>query len=158
MKKNIRLFVLASVLLNVLLIGVLIGQVPGRLDPGPRDNIRNLVETAEISEERRAALKAEADEMSKQNEALRRRIDDLRAQAIEILSAEQFDAAAHQRLVGQLLVLRNEQRERLAKWLVTLASELNQHDRQELAKILRSSSRHRAKGSESNVKQTDSQS
>ena len=140
MSRTVRLFILLSVVLNVVLIGFTAGRGCNRHEIKRGDHIIELLDRSSLPEARRAELK----------EKLRAALPDaerkkakrqLREEAIAILEAEHFDAAAYRESMNKMLVERQRHKQRIVEVMVEIASELNQEERKALAKIFRRASR-----------------
>ena len=140
MSRTVRLFILLSVVLNVVLIGFTAGRGCNRHEIKRGDHIIELLDRSSLPETRRAELK----------EKLRAALPDaerkkakrqLREEAIAILEAEHFNAAAYRESMNKMLVERQRHKQRIVEVMVEIASELNQEERKALAKIFRRASR-----------------
>jgi uncharacterized membrane protein len=138
MTKAVKLAFLASLVLNLLLLGVILGQVPRGLAPTspPRqqrmeEGLKKLPEpTQSRLREKFAQIRASAD-------PLRQQIDDARAETLRLLSADPFDEAAYDRQVSKIEELRGEMFKRMGQNFKQTAKELSPEERRMLADLLR---------------------
>ena len=140
MSRTVRLFILLSVVLNVVLIGFTAGRGCNRHEIKRGDHIIELLDRSSLPEARRAELKEKlgaALPSAERREAKRQ----LREEAIAILEAEHFDAAVYRESMNKMLVERQRHKQRIVEVMVEIASELNQEERKALAKIFRRASR-----------------
>ena len=137
MTKTIKLLILGSVVLNILLIGVIIGHVSYRL--GWKESGRRHVPELAVK------LPADKEELFLQtmkgvhleNRNVLRQIRDTRERALSVLTAPEFDEAAYQNEVVKLHWLRGLMMQRLAGAAKELAKQFNQEERKALAEHLR---------------------
>ena len=140
MRNPARLTILLLVVLGVVLVGFAAGRGCDRHGAKRGEHIITLLDGSSIPEARRAELK----------EKLRAALPDaerkkakrqLREEAIAILEAEHFDAAAYRESMNKMLAQRQRRKQRIVEVIVEIASELNQEERQALADIFRRSPR-----------------
>jgi uncharacterized membrane protein len=137
MSKTGKLAFLASLVLNLLLLGIILGQVPRGLDVRPtrqqriEERLKKLPEPAQVRlREKFSEIRAAADPLRQQN-------DDARAEALRLLSAEPFDEAAYDRQVSKIEELRAETFRRMGRVIKQTAKELSPEERRMLADVLR---------------------
>jgi uncharacterized membrane protein len=137
MTKSVKLAFLASVVLNLLLLGVILGRMPGAFEGGsPREQrmeqaLKNLPEPAQTRiREKFAQIRAAAD-------PLREQMDQARAEALRLISAEPFDEAAYDRQVSKIEQMRLEMFKRMAATAKQTAKELSPEERRMFADVLR---------------------
>ena len=137
MTKKTKILVVSSLLLNVLLIGVIIGGMSHKLrrehlfENHARDVISNLPED-------KAELFLETFETVHQiNREADKRIREARKQSMKILTAPDFDETAFRIQVEKLHELRGSMMRRLADSAMELAKQFNQEERKVMAQLLR---------------------
>jgi uncharacterized membrane protein len=137
MTKTIKLAFVASLVLNLLLLGVILGQVPRAFDAAPtrqqrmEESLNKLPEPVQTRfREKFAQIRAAGDPQHQQ-------IDQARAEALKILSAEPFDEAAYDRQINQIDELRAEMFKRMGQVIKQTAKELAPEERRMLADLLR---------------------
>jgi uncharacterized membrane protein len=137
MTKTVKLVFLASLVLNLLLLGVILGRMPSALEGGsPREQrmeqaLKNLPQPAQTRiREKFSQIRAAAD-------PLREQMDRERAEALRLLSAEPFDEAAYDRQVSKIGELRLEMFRRLSQSVKQTVKELKPEERRMFADVLR---------------------
>ena len=142
MRNPARLAILLLVVLGVVLVGFAAGRGCDRHGTKRGEDITALLDSFSLPEARRAELK----------EKLRAALPDaerkkakrqLREEAIAILEAEHFDAAAYRESMNKMLAQRQRRKQRVVEVIVEIASELNQEERKALADIFRRSPKFR---------------
>lgn len=106
MNQKLKWTILVSLLLNVLLVGILFGQLPRRMD---RDAYRQqTMEQAvkKLPESAREPFRQKLADMRKAAEPIRNQIREARDESIRIVIAEPFDEAAFDRQVKKINDLR----------------------------------------------------
>ena len=140
MSRTVRLFILLSVVLNVVLIGFTAGRGCNRHEIKRGDHIIELLDRSSLPEVRRAELKEKLGAALPSAER-RKAKRQLHREAVAVLEAEEFDAAAYRAHLDKMLVDRDRHKQRMVEVMVEIASELNQEERKALAKIFRRASR-----------------
>ena len=137
MSKKMKILILGSLLLNVLLIGVILGDLSHRLR---REHFvgRHARELASKLPEDKAELFLETVErVHLHNKDVHKQIREARKRAMKILAAPEFDEAAYQIEVEKLRELRGLMKQRLADATIELARQFDQEERRALAQHLR---------------------
>jgi uncharacterized membrane protein len=146
MSKKIKILIFISLLLNVLLVGVFIGDVTHRF------HIENFVqksaqEFASTLPEDKAALLLETVERAHlKNRDAYHQIREARKEAMKLLSAPEFDESAYRLQIEKIHELRSLMKGRLADATIELARQFSQEERSALAQYLRRLSRHSRDG------------
>lgn len=137
MTKTVKLVFLASLVLNLVLLGVILGRVPSALESSsPRAQrmeqaLKNLPEPAQNRiREKIAQIRASGD-------PLREQMDRERAETLRLLSAEPFDEAAYDRQVSKIEDMRLQMFKRMAGTVKQAAKELTPEERRMFADVLR---------------------
>lgn len=137
MNRTVKLAFLASIILNVLLIGVLLGQSPRRFDRGAirqqrmEQAIKDLPEASQTRlRERFQQLRAAADPLFAQ---MRQAQDE----TASLLGAEPFDEAAFDRQEAKLNELRAEMTKKLSQVVKNAIKDLTPEERRRFAELLR---------------------
>ena len=138
MTKAFKLAFLASLVLNLLLLGVILGYAPRGYEatPPPRqqrmeDALKKVPEPSQSRfREKFAQIRASAD-------PLRQQIDEARNETLRLLAAERFDEAAYDRQVSKIEELRGEMFKRMGQDFKQTAKELSPDERRMLADVLR---------------------
>lgn len=137
MSHRVRLIFTGSLVLNLLLIGFVLGHfaLPKPLAPRPDPFAitRDLPEplAGEIRQQIRAALEARRTDHAELGAAQER--------AMEILTAPVFDAAGFARALGDLGALHETRHQRMTELMTAIAGKLSQPERMKLAEHLRQS-------------------
>jgi uncharacterized membrane protein len=146
MSKKIKILIFISLLLNVLLVGVVIGDVTHRF------HIEHFVqksaqEFASTLPGDKAALFLETVErVHLNNRDAYNQIREARKEAMKLLSAPEFDESAYRLHIEKIHELRSLMKRRLADATIELARQFSQEERSTLAQHLRRLSRHSRDG------------
>ncbi len=142
MSKKIKILILASLLLNVLLIGVIIGYVSQRVDRKEFMRRYASVLSAKLSADKEKIYFDTMKGVHLDNRDIYRQIRETRKRTISILTALEFDEAAYQIEVEKLNKLYGIMKQRLSDATKELAKQFNQEERKALAEHLRHRSEH----------------
>jgi uncharacterized membrane protein len=137
MSKTIKILILTSLVLNILLIGFIIGNVSHRLF---RENPlrRKPPELAvRLPQEKEKLFFDTMKKVHVENRNIRKQIRNARERIFTILTAPQFDEASYDSEVKKLHELRGLMMQRLSNATKQLAKQLNQEERKGLAEYLR---------------------
>jgi uncharacterized membrane protein len=134
MNKTLRLAFLVSITLNVLLVGVLLGQLPRQLDRPLSARQRIEIATNELPETERSRVGAKLAQMRNETNPIREQIQRIRNETIAIFVAEPFDEAAYDRHVSKIDELRRQMSRRMAANMKEIAKELPAEQRKTLAR------------------------
>jgi len=137
MSQKTKLAFIASIVLNVLLVGVLLGQSPRRFDRGAlrqqrmEQVIKDLPEASQTRlRERFQQLRAAADPLFAQ---MRQAQDE----TARLLGAETFDEAAFDRQEAKINELRADMTKRLSQVVKNAIKDLTPEERRRFAELLR---------------------
>jgi uncharacterized membrane protein len=133
MSKTLKLLFLTSVTLNVLFLGVLLGQLPQRFRTAFSPQARMEAAIKDMPEPARSRIHVKMDQMFKETQPLRDQIQKVRNETIGIFIADPFDEAAYDRHVSQIDGLRLEMAKRFAVNMKEIARELPAAQRKKLA-------------------------
>lgn len=137
MSKTIKLAFLASLVLNILLLGVLLGQVPRGSSAMPTRQQRMEEALKKLPEPVQTRFREKFAQIRAAGDPLRPQIDQARGETIRLLSADPFDEAAYDRQVKRIEELRAEMFERMGQLIKQTAKELSPEERRMLADVLR---------------------
>lgn len=137
MSRKLRLAFLASLLLNVVLIGIFLGQSPRRFDRDARREQRLEQVLDGLPPESRARLREKYAELRAAAQPLFAGIRAAREEAARALGAEPFDEAAYDRQILEINRLRVEATKRLSKVAKEIAVDLTADERRRFAQLLR---------------------
>ena len=142
MSKKMKILIFSSLLLNVLLTGVVIGDVSHRFHK--EYFVRKSVEefASKLPGDKAALLLETVERVHLNNRDAYNQIRETREEAMKLLSADEFDEAAYRLQVEKIHKLRSLMKRRLADATIELAKQFSQEERRALAQHLRHFSRH----------------
>ena len=135
MSKAVRLMFLASLVLNVLLVGVLIGQLPREVGFGRQQRLEQAIK--DLPEPTQTRFREKFKLMRAASDPQRDQIRVAREETLRILSADPFDEAAYDRHVSQIDDLQLQMFKKIGQTVKEIARELSPEERRLFAKILR---------------------
>jgi uncharacterized membrane protein len=137
MSKGLKIFLTVSVLLNVLLVGVLIGTfshtVLWRMERGKRA----FSFIKELPPPKREMVFETMKKMKKDSRENRKKIKAARDEVIDAFAAPEFDAARFDRSVAALHALMEQLTDDIAEETKKIALELSPEERKEIADTMR---------------------
>jgi uncharacterized membrane protein len=137
MSKKMKVLIVGSLLLNVLLVGMIIGDMSHRwqresyLKRHPREL------ASKLPEDEAGLILKTVERVHRNNRDVHKQIREARKRAMRILTAHDFDEAAYQIEVQKLQELRGLMMRRLADATIELAKQFDQKERRALAQYLR---------------------
>jgi uncharacterized membrane protein len=137
MNAKLKFAFLISLVVNVFLVGVLLGELPRRFDEGMSREERMAKATDALPEPLRTQFRGKMDRMREGSEPIREKIQEAREEAIRILIAEPFDGTAYDRQVRKIHELHGQRSQRMADLVKEVAKDLPPDQRQVLAEVLR---------------------
>jgi uncharacterized membrane protein len=138
MTKALKLVFLGSLVLNLLLLGVILGQVPRGLETTPSTRTQRMEEALrKVPEPAQSRFREKFAQIRAANDPLRQQIDEARAETLRLLAAERFDEAAYDRQVSKIEELRGEMFKRMGQDFKQTAKEFSPEERRMLADLLR---------------------
>jgi uncharacterized membrane protein len=138
MTKALKLAFLASLVLNLLLLGVILGQVPRGLEATPPTRQSRMEEALKkVPEPTQSRFREKFAQIRAVNDPLRQQIDEARAETLRLLAAERFDETAYDRQVSKIEELRGEMFKRMGQDFKQTAKEFSPGERRMLADVLR---------------------
>lgn len=137
MNAKLKFAFLASLLVNVFLVGILLGELPHRFDErlSREERMEKAIEV--LPEPLRARFRGQLERMREDSEQLRDQIQEAREEAIRILIAEPFDGTAYDRQVNKIHELYGQRSQRMAEIVKEVAKDLSPEQRQVLAEVLK---------------------
>lgn len=132
MSRKVKILILASVLLNVLLTGMILGHFSHWIG-----HTWSRSHAVDLPQEKKDYIQAALRKAFKENRSLHDEMRRRREHTLRILKTEPFDEAAYQREVENIHTLRGQMMQHLADTVKKLAKELSPEERQALAEILR---------------------
>lgn len=129
MNKHLKWIMIASLALNILLAGMVIGQCtrPGWHD-GPIQ-----IKMRDVSKEARKKVRAEMDNMFEQKKDLMPQIKQARRDLVTLLSADQFDKTAYYAKLGELQKMQRSFYQGMGQSIAKLAETMSKDERMALA-------------------------
>jgi uncharacterized membrane protein len=137
MNKTLKLLFLVSLILNVLLVGVLMGQLPRRLERGSFREQRMEQALRDLPQPMQTRLREKFKQMRAAGDPLRDQLRIAREQTLGTLSAEPFDEAAYDRQVSKIQELQLQMFKKMGQVVKEIAKELSVEERRNFAQILR---------------------
>lgn len=139
MTRKMKYLFVCSILLNLLLLGVMGGHAMKRMAHGVSyaEAMQETLNTLPL--EKASHIKTRLEAMFQKHQESRQIARESRKEAIALLAAEQFDAAAYRQQVEKMHALRGETMQAFASDIATLAETLSQEERKALAEVLRHS-------------------
>jgi uncharacterized membrane protein len=137
MNRAPKLLFLVSIILNVLLVGVLMGQLPRRLESGSSREQRMEQALKDLPQPTQTRLREKFKEMRAAGDPLRDQLRAAREETLGILSAEPFDEAAYDRQIGRIDDLQLQRFKKIGQVVKQIAKELPPEERRIFAQILR---------------------
>ena len=134
MSKKVKILVVASVVLNVLLAGVIIGHMAqmGRWSGSKQDQAL----AAKLPPEKFKLFTEVMGGARSECKQIRKQIRETREQTLNILTASEFDEQSFQREVDKLHELRGQVTDRVAEATLVLAKQFSPEERQLLGEYL----------------------
>jgi uncharacterized membrane protein len=137
MNRTLKLLFLVSIILNVLLVGVLMGQLPRRIETGSFREQRIEQALRDLPEPVQTRLREKFKQMRVASDPLREQLRGAREETLGILSAEPFDEAAYDRQVSKIGELQLQMLKKMGQVVKEIAKELPAEERRIFAQILR---------------------
>jgi uncharacterized membrane protein len=137
MGKRVKILIGASLFLNVLLIGVVIGNISNRLfrEDFPRRHPPEL--TGKLPADKEKLFFDMMERVNLESREVRKQIDEARERVLSILRAPEFDEAAYQVEAAKLDKQHGLMMQRFGEATKELAKQFNQEERKILAEFLR---------------------
>jgi uncharacterized membrane protein len=138
MTKTVKLAFLASLVLNLLLLGVIVGQLPRGLAVTPSTRQQRMEEALKkVPEPSQSRFREKFAQIRAAADPLRQQIDAARDETLRLLSADPFDESAYDKQVSKIEELRSQMFNRMGQSMKQTARELSAEERRLLADLLR---------------------
>ncbi|HSE89332.1 MAG TPA: periplasmic heavy metal sensor [Candidatus Binatia bacterium] len=137
MNKTLKLLFLVSLIVNVLLVGVLMGQLPRRLERGSFREQRMEQALKDLPQPTQTRLREKFKQIRAVGDPLRDQLRAAREETLGILSADPFDEAAYDRQVSKIDDMQLQLFKKLGQVVKEVAKELSSEERRIFAQILR---------------------
>jgi len=137
MSNKIKILLTASLALNILLIGISIGQISGKymIKRQFRADFKNSIQN--LSEEKASLVKKTMRNLHKETKTTRKEIKKTRKNIYKIITAPSFNEAAYDKEVDKLDELHGEIMGYFSNATKDLAGQLDQDERKVIAEILK---------------------
>ncbi len=143
MKRNIKIFIITSVLLNILMAGVIFGNI-GKYFLNKHKISQEIVNS--LPDDKRKLFKETMNSAEKATGELHEELDNARKEAANLLKAEPFDKEAYLSQVQHISELRGQVMQKMSQSVAALAEQFTQEERSILAETLSMKSSHRYRG------------
>lgn len=137
MNRTLKTVFLVSLIANVLLLGVVLGALPRRIEDRASFRDRFKADLQKLPEPARTRFRETIDQAHKADEPVQAEIRAAREEALRIIAAEPFDAAAYDRQVDKISDLRRGMFKRMADKVKGVVKDLPPDQRKALAEILK---------------------
>jgi uncharacterized membrane protein len=137
MNRKTKLAFIASIVLNVLLLGVLLGQSPHRFDHAARRQQRMEQVIKDLPEASQARLRERFQQLRAAAEPLFAQMRQAQDEARNLLGAEPFDETAFDRQEAKISEFRAEVTKKLSQVLKNAIKGLTPEERRHFAELLR---------------------
>ncbi|MGH7960716.1 MAG: periplasmic heavy metal sensor [Candidatus Binatia bacterium] len=137
MNRKLQFAFLVSLLVNVFLIGVLLGELPHHFNERVSREERMEKALKELPEPLQTQLREKMGRMREGSESIRKQIQEAREEAIRILITEPFDGTAYDRQVSTIHELYGQRSKRMAEVVKEVAKDVSLEHRQALAEVLK---------------------
>ena len=137
MNRNIKLVFIASLILNVLLIGVLLGQSPRRFERGALRQQRMDQALKDLPEAAQTRLREKFQQLRAAADPLFEQIRKNEEEAVQLLGKEPFDESAYDRQVSKITEMRVEMTKKLSQVVKDASKDLSADERARFAQLLR---------------------
>ena len=137
MNRNAKMVFVASIILNVLLIGVLLGQSPRRFDRGAVRQQRMDQALKDLPEATQSRLREKFQQLRTAADPLFAQIRKNEEEAVQLLGKEPFDEPAYDRQVSKITEMRVEMTKKLSQVVKDASKDLTPEERRRFADLLR---------------------
>jgi uncharacterized membrane protein len=137
MSKTTKLVLIGSLVLNLLLLGVVIGQSPRRFDRGAMREQLMEQKIKDLPPASQARLRQRFTELRKTAEPLFDQLRQVQDETAQLVGADPFDPAAFDRQEAKIIQLRAETTKKLTQSVKDAVKDLTLEERQRFAEILR---------------------
>lgn len=135
--KTIKITLAASIILNIVLIGVLLGAFSHRIAGHTAMNKQMNEVIGRLPEKKQDLVRDTMMQLRSETNETRRKVKRKRDELIKTLTAPRFDEQLFDRKAAELHAIMGELAEEIASAAKKIAGELDQEERKELAEIMR---------------------
>lgn len=137
MSQKTKLAFIASIVLNVLLVGVLLGQSPRRFDRGAMRQQRMEQVIKDLPEVSQTRLRERFQQLRSAADPLFAQMRQAQDETARLLGTEPFDDAAFDRQQAKINALRADMTKRLSQVVKNAIKDLTPEERRRFAELLR---------------------
>jgi len=137
MNRTARITFVTSIILNVLLIGILLGQTPHRFDRGALRQQRFDQALKDLPEAEQNRLRERFQKIRAAADPLFGQIRKAEDEVVQLLGKEKFDEAAYDKQVSQINELRQNMTRQLSQVVKDATKDLSASERRRFADLLR---------------------
>ena len=137
MSKPLKLAFLASLVLNIILIGVILGHLPRNWQGAASRQERVEQALRALPEPAQSHIREKLAHIRAADDPLQPQMDAARAEAVRLLAAEPFDEAAYNRQISTIDEVREQMFKLTGQAIRRAAKELSPDERRMLADVLR---------------------
>ena len=137
MSKAAKLVFLASLILNIMFLGVVLGHVPRGFSGTPSRQERMEQGLKKLPGPAQTHIRAVFARIRAAGDPVRDQMDASRTEALRVLGAERFDEAAYDREVTKFYQLREQMFKQIGQAIKEAAKELSPEERRMFADVLR---------------------
>ena len=137
MNRNARIAFVTSIIVNVLLIGVILGQTPRRFDRGAVRQERMEIALKNLPEAAQNRLRERYQQLSAAAAPLFEQIRQAQDDAVQLLGKEPFDERAYDEQVNKINNLRQAMTKKLSQVVKDASKDLSSEERRRFAELLR---------------------
>jgi uncharacterized membrane protein len=143
MSKNIKILIVCLLVLNILLIGFVIGDVSHRFFKGDSFRKKSPELSVKLSPEKEKLFLDTMEKVRLENRGIRNQMKETREKIFSILIAPEFNEIAYESEAKKLHELRGLMMQQLSNAMKELAKQFNQEERKALTVYLKDSARSR---------------
>lgn len=137
MNRTARITFVVSIILNVLLIGILLGQTPRRFDRSAMRQQRMDQVLKDMPDAAQSRLRERFQQLRTAADPLFAQIRKIEDEAVQLLGKDPFDESAYDRQVGKITEQRVEMTKKLSQAVKDASKELTPEERRRFAELLR---------------------
>jgi uncharacterized membrane protein len=137
MSQKTKLAFIASIVLNVLLVGVLLGQSPRRFDRGTMRQQRMEQVIKDLPEASQTRLREKFQQLRAAADPLFEQIRKSEEEAVQLLAKAPFDEPAYDRQVSKITEIRVAMTKKLSQVVKDANKDLSAEERTRFAQLLR---------------------
>ncbi len=139
MSKRLKLAFLVSLVLNIVLIGVILGHLPRNWHRASSRQQRIEQALRALPEPAQSHIREKLAQIRAADDSLQPQMDAARAEALRLLAAEPFDEAAYDRQISKIYDVREQMFKLTGQAIRRAAKELSPEERRMLADLFRRS-------------------